>query len=88
MSNNINQFNKVKSLLKDVPTIMQRPGFGLSGEYEVSNIHFNINPINNVSKLVNFISRYYDKNKKQFINIKDEFWDLAWNIYYFKFILN
>ncbi|WP_458617233.1 hypothetical protein [Mesomycoplasma ovipneumoniae] len=63
---------------------MQRPGFGLSGEYEVSNIHFNINPINNVSKLVNFISRYYDKNKKQFINIKDEFWDLAWNIYYFK----
>ncbi|MHA0261413.1 hypothetical protein [Mesomycoplasma ovipneumoniae] len=84
MSNNINQFNKVKSLLKDVPTIMQRPGFGLSGEYEVSNIHFNINPINNVSKLVNFISRYYDKNKKQFINIKDEFWDLAWNIYYFK----
>ncbi|WP_341515724.1 hypothetical protein [Mesomycoplasma ovipneumoniae] len=84
MSNNINQFDKVKSLLKDVPTIMQRPGFGLSGEYEVSNIHFNINPINNVPKLVNFISRYYDKNKKQFIDIKDDFWDLAWNIYYFK----
>ncbi|MHA0315776.1 hypothetical protein ACXYVG_02925 [Mesomycoplasma ovipneumoniae] len=84
MSNNINQFDKVKSLLKDVPTIMQRPGFGLSGEYEVSNIHFNINPINNVPKLVNFISRHYDKNKKQFIDIKDDFWDLAWNIYYFK----
>ncbi|MDW2924544.1 hypothetical protein ACXYWI_03340 [Mesomycoplasma ovipneumoniae] len=84
MSNNINQFDKVKSLFKDVPTIMQRPGFGLSGEYEVSNIHFNINPINNVPKLVNFISRYYDKNKKQFIDIKDDFWDLAWNIYYFK----
>ncbi|WP_337897699.1 hypothetical protein [Mesomycoplasma ovipneumoniae] len=84
MSNNINQFDKVKSLLKDAPTIMQRPGFGLSGEYEVSNIHFNINPINNVPKLVNFISRYYDKNKKQFIDIKDDFWDLAWNIYYFK----
>ncbi|WP_341490361.1 hypothetical protein [Mesomycoplasma ovipneumoniae] len=84
MSNNINQFDKVKSLLKDVPTIMQRPGFGLSGEYEVSNIHFNIKPINNVPKLVNFISKYYDKNKKQFIDIKDDFWDLAWNIYYFK----
>ncbi|VEU72083.1 Uncharacterised protein [Mesomycoplasma ovipneumoniae] len=84
MSNNINQFNKVKSLLKDVPTIMQRPGFGLSGEYEVSNIHFNIKPINNVPILVNFISKYYDKNKKQFIDIKDDFWDLAWNIYYFK----
>ncbi|WP_337902671.1 hypothetical protein [Mesomycoplasma ovipneumoniae] len=84
MSNNINQFDKVKSLLKDVPTIMQRPGFGLSSEYEVSNIHFNIKPINNVPKLVNFISKYYDKNKKQFIDIKDDFWDLAWNIYYFK----
>ncbi|MDW2835357.1 hypothetical protein R7U59_00605 [Mesomycoplasma ovipneumoniae] len=84
MSNDINQFDKVKSLLKDVPTIMQRPGFGLSGEYEVSNIHFNIKPINNVPKLVNFISKYYDKNKKQFIDIKDDFWDLAWNIYYFK----
>ncbi|WP_341492790.1 hypothetical protein [Mesomycoplasma ovipneumoniae] len=84
MSNNINQFDKVKSLLKDVPTIMQRPGFGLSSEYEVSNINFNIKPINNVPKLVNFISKYYDKNKKQFIDIKDDFWDLAWNIYYFK----
>ncbi|WP_337898206.1 hypothetical protein [Mesomycoplasma ovipneumoniae] len=84
MSNNIKQFDKVKSLLKDAPTIMQRPRFGLSSEHQISNIHFNINPINNVPKLVNFISIYYDKNKKQFINIKDDFWDLAWNIFDFK----
>ncbi|MDW2923750.1 hypothetical protein [Mesomycoplasma ovipneumoniae] len=84
MSNNINQFDKVKSLLKDAPNIMQRAQFSLRNEYEISNIHFNINPIDNVPKLINFISIYYDRNKKQFIDTKDDFWDLAWNILYFK----
>ncbi|WP_044285664.1 hypothetical protein [Mesomycoplasma ovipneumoniae] len=84
MSNNINQFNKVKSLLKDAPPYLKRPRYGLRNEYEISNIHFNINPIDNVPKLINFISIYYDKSKKQFIDTKDNFWDLAWTILYFK----
>ncbi|MCN0157721.1 hypothetical protein Q4504_00795 [Mesomycoplasma ovipneumoniae] len=84
MSNNINQFDKLKLLLKDAPAYLRRPRSSLRDEYQISNIHFNINPIDNVPKLINFISIYYDKNKKQFIDTKDNFWDLAWTTLYFK----
>ncbi len=84
ITNNINQFERLKSILKTTPNLSRGLQFRLSDIYQISNIYFNIDPINNVPKLVNFISKYYDKNKKEFININDDFQDLAWNILYFK----
>ncbi|MDW2835083.1 hypothetical protein R7V42_03065 [Mesomycoplasma ovipneumoniae] len=84
MSNNINQSDKVKSTLKVIPDLTKRISFNLSNIRELINIYFAIDASNNFPKIINFISIYYDKNKKQFIDIKDDFQDLAWNIYYFK----
>ncbi|MDW2911751.1 hypothetical protein R7W79_03725, partial [Mesomycoplasma ovipneumoniae] len=84
ITNNINQFERLKSILKTTPNFSRGLQFRLSDIYQISNIYFNSDPINNVPKLVNFISKYYDKNKKEFININDDFQDLAWNILYFK----
>ncbi|WP_258556671.1 hypothetical protein [Mesomycoplasma hyopneumoniae] len=85
ITNNIKQFERLKSILGTTPNLSRRLQFSLSDVYQISNIYFNIDPINNVPKLVNFISKYYDKNKKEFLNINDDdFQDLAWNILYFK----
>ncbi|MDW2915052.1 hypothetical protein [Mesomycoplasma ovipneumoniae] len=84
MSNNINQSDRVKTTLKVTPDLTRRITFDLFNIRQSINIYFAINPSNNFSKIINFISKYYDKNKKQFIDIKNNFRDLAWNIYYFK----
>ncbi|WP_233688751.1 hypothetical protein [Mesomycoplasma hyopneumoniae] len=84
ISNNINQSDKAKSTLKVIPNLIGMIRFDLIDIYQLVNIYFAINPSNNFSKIINFISKYYDKNKKQFIDIKDDFQTLAWNIFYFK----
>ncbi|MDO6826131.1 hypothetical protein Q4516_02325 [Mesomycoplasma ovipneumoniae] len=84
ITNNINQTDKAKSTLKVIPNLIGRIRFDLIDIYQLINIYFAIDPSNNFSKIINFISKYYDKNKKQFIDIKDDFQTLAWNIYYFK----
>ncbi|VEU61500.1 Uncharacterised protein [Mesomycoplasma dispar] len=84
ISNNINQSDKAKSTLKVIPNLIGMIRFDLIDIYQLINIYFAINPSNNFSKIINFISKYYDKNKKQFIDIKDDFQPLAWNIFYFK----
>ncbi|MHA0306185.1 hypothetical protein [Mesomycoplasma ovipneumoniae] len=84
ISNNFNQIDKAKSTLKVIPNLIGRIRFDLIDIYQLINIYFAINPSSNFSKIINFISKYYDKNKKQFIDIKDDFQTLAWNIFYFK----
>lgn len=64
MSNNINQSDKVKSTLKVIPDLTKRISFDLFNIRELINIYFAINPSSNFSKIINFISIYYDKNKK------------------------
>ncbi|WP_337904392.1 hypothetical protein [Mesomycoplasma ovipneumoniae] len=84
ISNNINQSDKAKSTLKVIPNLIGMIRFDLIDIYQLINIYFAIDPSNNFSKIINFISKYYDKNKKQFIDINDDFQTLAWNIFYFK----
>ncbi|WP_337892401.1 hypothetical protein [Mesomycoplasma ovipneumoniae] len=84
ISNNINQSDKAKSTLKVIPNLIGMIRFDLIDIYQLINIYFAIDPSNNFSKIINFILKYYDKNKKQFIDINDDFQTLAWNIFYFK----
>ncbi|WP_337904389.1 hypothetical protein [Mesomycoplasma ovipneumoniae] len=84
ITNNINQTDKAKSTLKVIPNLIGMIRFDLIDIYQLINIYFAIDPSNNFSKIIDFISKYYDKNKKQFIDIKDDFQTLAWNIFYFK----